>query len=58
MAVVDLNATQAGKFLELLAEEPFVCVVVVDDGLHLFSKGMDDEQVAKIKEQLVDIEGD
>ena len=58
MPAVSLTANKAAKFLNLLAEEPFVCVVVVEGGLHLFSKDMDEEQLQRIRDSLVTIEKD
>lgn len=53
MAVTDLTATKAQRFLRLLSEEPFVCVVFTEEGeLRLFSKGMDEEQLDRITTML------
>ena len=53
-----LSEAKARRFLNLLAEESFVCLVVTDDELHLFSKGMEPAQIDRIKDNLAQIEGD
>lgn len=56
MAVTNLGVTRAKRFLDLLSKESFVCVVVTDDELRLFSKGMDEEQLDRIKTMLEESE--
>lgn len=56
MAVTNLGVTRAKKFLELLSKESFVCVVVTNDELRLFSKGMETEQLDRIKTMLEESE--
>jgi hypothetical protein len=48
-----LGERQARKFLQTLAEEPFVCVVMTDaGGIQIFSKDISAERLAQAKESL------
>lgn len=54
---VELDLRRANKFLDHLAADPFVCIVVTDEGeLHIFSKEMTPEQLERIKDRLTEIE--
>lgn len=55
---ITLERKRAQKFLELLAERPFVCLVHVDGDLRIFSKGMSDEELTEVRARLAEIEGD
>jgi hypothetical protein len=48
-----LGEKEARKFLNTLAAEPFVCVVITDDGgIQIFSKDISAERLAQAKESL------
>lgn len=56
-----LDIARAKKFFQRLAKEPFVAVVVAEDGeVRVFSKDMNKEQYNRIKQVLGEIvsEGD
>lgn len=55
---ITLERQRAKRFLELLAERPFVCLVAVDGDLRIFSKGMTEEELAEVRARLAEIEGD
>jgi hypothetical protein len=55
---VSLDKRRAEKFLRLLADEPFVCLVVTDGELRLFSKDMPEEKLARLRTRLIEIQGD
>lgn len=54
--VVELDLERSRKFLQHIVEDPFVAVVVTDEGeVRVFSKDMDPEHLARIKNVLSDL---
>ena len=54
---ISLDQVRAKKFLDHLVGDPFMCLVVTDDGeVSIFSKDLDPEHLARIKKMLHDIE--
>jgi hypothetical protein len=50
MEVASLPVERARKFLHALADDAFLCIVVTDDeGVRIFSKGIEDEHLERIK---------
>ena len=56
--VVSLELSKARKFLHRLAEDPFICVVMVDDEIRIYSKGIEEGHVDRIRDFLREIEGE
>lgn len=54
-SVVSLDVERSRKFLNLLAEEPFVAVVVTDGEVRVFSKGIEPDHLERIKQVLRDL---
>ena len=58
--VTNLNLERARKFLDRLSEDPFLCVVMTDDGddpkIQIFSKGIEADHVARLNQALKEIE--
>lgn len=60
--VTQLGVEKAGRFLDRLAEDPFVAVVLAEDSdpnnprVVIYSKGMDQAHVDRIKTALKEIE--
>ena len=50
---VSLDVERARKFLYRLADDPFIALVVTDDGeVRIFSKDIEPEHLARIREVL------
>jgi hypothetical protein len=56
--VRSLNKERTRRFLKLLAEDPFVAVVVTDGEVRVFSKNIEPDHLARIKEALTDMSDD
>ncbi len=50
-----LGVEKARRFFNLLAEEPFVCVVAMDEELRIFSSAMSDSELAFMRRELEEI---
>jgi hypothetical protein len=57
---VSLSLTRTRRFFDQLASDPFVAIVVADDGeVQIFSKGIEPDHLERIKKVLTDLrEGD
>lgn len=53
-----ISGRRAKKFFRHLAEHPFMCVVDTGDGLTIYSKEMDPEDVTRIKTVLEEEDSD
>lgn len=54
--VASLDLERSRKFLRTLAEDPFIAVVVAEDGeVRVFSKGIEPDHLARIKSVLTDL---
>lgn len=54
---VSLGLKRTRKFFDQLASDPFMAVVVADDGeVQIFSKGIEPEHLDRIKKVLSDLE--
>lgn len=55
--IASLDRERASRFLTALAEDPFLCIVVAEDSkVSIYSKGLSEDHVSRIKEVLTDIE--
>ena len=53
---VPLKRWQAERFLDQLAAEPFMCMVVEEGGeVHLYSCGLEPEHLDRIREHLMQV---
>lgn len=56
---VSLDVERSRRFLRRLAEDPFIAVVVTDEGkVSIFSKGIEDDHLDRIKTVLRELEGE
>lgn len=53
--VLSLDLEKSRKFLNLLAEDPFVAVVVTDGEVRVFSKDIEPDHLDRIKSVLSDL---
>lgn len=54
---ISLSVERARKFLRLLADDPFIALVVTPPGeVRIFSKGIESDHLARIKEALEQIQ--
>lgn len=57
--VVELDRERARKFFDAIANDPFLAVVVTEDGeIRVFGKDIGPDHLDRIKEVLRDIQGD
>lgn len=52
---ISLDVERAKRFFQKLADEPFVCVVVAEGEIQIYSKGMDDNAMTRIRNLLHEI---
>jgi hypothetical protein len=62
--VTSLDKTRASRFLDALAQDPFLCIVVTENdrtgapGVTIYSKGISEADLLRIKSVLQSIEKD
>ena len=56
---VSLDLERSRKFLRKLAEDPFITIVVAEDGeVTIFSKGIEADHLERIKSALTEIQSE
>lgn len=55
--IASLDRKRASRFLTALAEDPFLCIVVTEgEKVSIYSKGISEDHVMRIKQVLKEIE--
>lgn len=55
--VSNLDAERTRRFFRKLADEPFLCIVITDTSqVQIFSKGLEQEHIDRIREVLKEVE--